>query len=168
MHSPKATPMPSPALTQSSSARDWWIVLSALGLGLLLTFAFRGKPPYRPGVVRELSITVVPEDRHRLKCLEEHQVGGLSCEERSATRLAPYVTTNRELVLLSGVFSHTAVQEEERRRRGRHGSARRFTINCQVELIDYTQTHRAQFGPRARIENVSAWIARTRDCTPVN
>lgn len=133
----------------------------------MLVFGSRGQPPLHPGVVRDYTVTVVPEDQHRLRCFEEQRTQNFSCEERSSARLAPYVTTERDLVLLAGLFSHEEVRDEVRLRRRKTGEARRFRVRCNAKLLRYTRSHRVQFGPQARIQPVSAWIAETLSCAPV-
>lgn len=131
------------------SARDtwnpWWVVLATLGVaGAVLAFG-RG----RPGPMREamaFSITVVPADSVNLDCSSNEQYGSIHCGFDAQGRpqpgpnpLRPYVTVNRELLLLSGVFEEPRVNQWLQQAR-RMGSEVRVTLNCHGSLLGKVST----------------------------
>jgi hypothetical protein len=143
-------------------ARDnwnpWWVTLAILGLACAVLAFGRGQP----GAMREsmsFSITVIPADAVNLDCSSDARFGSIHCgfdaqgkPQPGPNPLRPYVTVNRELLLLSGVFEDPRVASWLQQAR-RTGSDARVTLKCtgsllgQFERIPVRWQFGAAFGP---------------------
>ena len=127
------------------SWNPWWVALAALVVSSLLLLFGRG----RSSSLHEsmsFSITVVPADALNLDCSSNEHFGSIHCafdasgkSQAGPNPLKPYVTVNRELLLLSGVFEDPRVSVWLQQ--SRHtGSDNRITLNCQASLIGKVST----------------------------
>jgi hypothetical protein len=159
--------------------------LSIVGIGLLIASALwvtrgavRPRPPLAPGLEIEAPITLVAADRDDLACALPRDVQGLSCafslpdqvlpvQDRTKL-LAPYVTTDRELFLIAGLFEVAAIRDRAladlARTRDRNAQPR-FTAHCKLELVEKVTEIRTRWAPRAEWGPADeAWVARARSC----
>ncbi len=159
------------------SAREqwnpWWVAVAILtSAGLVLAFG-RG----RPGPIHEamsFSITVVPADSVNLDCSSNEQFGAIHCAFDAKGRpqpgpnpLRPYVTVNRELLLLSGVFEEPRVGAWLQQAR-RVGSEARVTLNCRGSLLGKLSTIAVRWQAGAGWGNErDVPVAKVRDCQVV-
>lgn len=88
-----------------------------------------------------ISITVIPPDAVNLDCASGVRFEDTQCAFDSGAKpqpvakpLRPYVTTGRELLLLSGVFEEPNVGAWLQRAR-QTGSDARVTLNCDVTML---------------------------------
>jgi hypothetical protein len=136
------------AMKESSKAAGWqddngWspAVAGVIVSLLLFVLAPRGEAPSDAEL--SLELTVVPNDRTTLSCDSAAPIGGLQCTHAGGSPVAsdrplrPYVTTGRELVLLSGVFEAPAVSNWVEASQ-RSGHKDRKTLRCRV--IPLTQS----------------------------
>lgn len=80
-----------------------------------------------------------------------------------ALRLAPYVTTTRELILLSGVFAFDEVTGEATARQ--KAASQRFSIECRVTLVERQQGLPIRFDRRsAFFASEPSWVAHADSC----
>jgi hypothetical protein len=150
---------------------EWALVLTAFALSIPLWLA-KNRSVGRGDVVEE-PITLVPEDRDRLACLRERSVGRYSCEFRTrdqgramnsskADVLAPYLTTERALYLVPGLFEQPAVATYV----SRHVEGARFTARCKLRLVEMVNDYEIRFrsdSPWGRGQ--PAWVAEPVSCT---
>jgi hypothetical protein len=95
--------------------RQWLVAFGAILVGALLFNFGRGSIP-RQGQSTSYAITIVPSDARSLACASDTVIGGQRCGFDGKSRpfggerpLRPFVTTGRELLLLSGVFESSSV-----------------------------------------------------------
>jgi hypothetical protein len=159
--------------------------LGMVGLALLVAAALwstRGKiarrPPLAPGVEIEAPITLVASDRDDLACSIEREVNGLHCAfaapERSRSSgdrrllVAPYLTLDRELYLIAGLFEQPAVRARAERDRAlttNRDAQPRFTAHCRLELVELVRDVRTRWSPSGPWSPPSeAWVARPSNC----
>jgi hypothetical protein len=113
--------------------RERLIAAAALAAGLLLVTVGRGAPS-QPGPVR-FDVTVVPIDFDNLDCKSSAEFGGQRCAFDAtgmpvdvARPLRPFVSTNGELLVMSGAFEAPDVADWlERTPRY---DPRRVTLRC--------------------------------------
>jgi hypothetical protein len=93
-----------------------------------------------------ISITVIPPDAVNLDCSSGVRFGDTQCAfdaagkpQQVAKPLRPYVTTSRELLLLSGVFEEPNVSTWLQRARQTRSDAR-VTLNCDVTTLGRLRT----------------------------
>jgi hypothetical protein len=149
---------------------EWLTALTAIVVSAALLAWGRGHAA-SVGAHFPISITVIPADAVNLDCSSDTHFGEVRCNfdarERSqpvAHPLRPYVSTGRELWLLSGVFEQPTVHDWLTQAR-RTGSNARVTIDCQAHLLGQLRTVpvRWQLGAAFASEsNVPA--ARVSDC----
>lgn len=158
---------------------EWLLVLGGLAAMALLLVVSRGRPP-EAGSTLMADITLVTVDRHRLSCALSRPVGPYRCgfatpekgaqpvDVPEARRLAPYVTTDRILYLVPGLFQQPALlahYEAERANRTPHHKPKRFIARCEVRLlerIDRFYTRWARNGKWAT--SGPAWVVEPLDC----
>lgn len=138
---------------------EWTIVLGALGMATL-AFSIRGSASQK-GDTRTVQFTIVPSDRWNLGCTG-FEDGRFRCWsagadpkgfDTSPNRLAPFVTTSGELVVMSGVFSHASVLKEVMRRRHLVASEQRFVVTCSARVLS------AHARPGVRFSRTAAFHA---------
>lgn len=119
---------------------EWGIAFGAVLCGLLL-FVFGRGSLAGPGHLTTYVITVVPRDATNLDCASDQSFGSLRCgyDERAHSitterRLRPYVTTGRELLLLSGVFESTGVASWLAQATAK-GDDSRVTLECRAKIL---------------------------------
>jgi hypothetical protein len=121
--------------------------------------------------VVEEPITLVPEDRGKLACKREHPVGQYGCEYRGAGRrgaglrpedtIAPYMTTERVLYLVAGLFEQPAVSSYV----SRHVEGTRFTARCKLRLVERIDDYELRFrNDTPWGKGPPAWIAAPVSC----
>ncbi len=155
--------------------RDW-LLLALCGTLSTAAFFSTGRIP-GVGDQVEIAFTVIPKDQQALGCASEESIAGVRCAykrpERDASavnvkedeRLAPYVTTDKNLVLLAGVFAHAEVRAEAKKRRKNPRSDRRFVLSCEVELLHRVASVPIRFSKGADFQNSEeAWVAKTLSC----
>jgi len=149
----------------------WWVVMAALALaGALLAFG-RGRPrAMRDSMV--FAITVIPADASNLDCSSDQRFGDVHCAYDARGRplvgekpLRPYVTTGRELILLSGVFEEPRVNSWLQAAR-RMGSNERVTLDCKSTVLGKVQSIavRWQYGAAWGQEH-NVPVAKVQGCT---
>jgi hypothetical protein len=131
----------------------------------------------RPGDVVTAPISLVTADRDELECAYPRTIEGYRCAfvapDEAATpppepraKLAPYVTSDRMVLLVPGLFLHPAlaarVAAEPPEDRVR-STLRRFEARCQVRLLERVTDARLRFGPQFGAPE-PAWIAEPIDC----
>lgn len=124
----------------AETRRDWMIAASVIIGAAGLLIGGRGQAS-SPGSQMPLSITVVPADATNLDCSSDAHFGAVRCNFDASGRqepvdqpLRPYVTTGRELYLLSGVFEQPEVSQWLQRARAT-GSSARVTIDCDATML---------------------------------
>lgn len=149
---------------------EWALVLAALALSVPL---WRMKSrALGPGDVVEEPITLVPEDQRKLACMRNRPVGRYSCAYRTRVQrsdtsnaehvIAPYMTTERALYLVPGLFEQPEVTAFV----SRHVEGTRFTATCKLRLVEVVRDYELRFrddtpwGP-----GQPAWVAEPVSCT---
>jgi hypothetical protein len=167
-----------PAESRSSSrAAEWAIVALGLlaALGLL---NWRGNVG-RPSTTVSAAITLITSDRDNLSCAMDRAVGPYRCAfvtpDRAwpepvapSQRLAPYVTVDRKLLLVPGLFEQPALaaryaaEPPEGVPRER---LHRFSLRCELRLVERVDRFETRWsrnwpwGPQR-----GAWVAEPVDC----
>ncbi len=141
------------------------MLVGAVVLGAAIWTGTRGTPPYRPGAVVDMSITLVAADERDLACALPDPIGAAHCAysepdkpwreaahhaESSESLLAPYQTTEGGAVILGDVFS----QPDVARRAARDGALarpaqKRFVADCTVRLVERRPSVAVRFGKNA-------------------
>ena len=166
------------AKQKKRASLEW--VLVTLSLVLCVTLFMARGSMATAGDLRTVTITVIPSDVRALTCASSIVVEGLQCEAPKIEhplphtrppekkRLAPYVTVEGELIVLSGVFGYESVQKETQRRRQLPKKKRRFSVRCEIKLLQHLTSLPVRFGLKAQyMTSGPLWIARTRSCSPV-
>jgi len=133
------------AMSIHDNLNPWWVAGTAVILaGALLAFG-RGRPAATAESM-SISITVIPPDAVNLDCSSGVRFGDTQCAfdaagkpQQVAKPLRPYVTTSRELLLLSGVFEEPNVSTWLQRARQTRSDAR-VTLNCDVTTLGRLRT----------------------------
>lgn len=120
--------------------RRWQVAAGTLLVATLIFFFGRGTIP-KSGESTSYAITVVPLDALALACSSNLAMSGKRCGFDEQTRptgvqkpLRPFVTTGRELLLLSGVFESSSVADWLAAAK-RSGSDARVTLNCYARIL---------------------------------
>ncbi len=149
----------------------WWVAGTAVLLASLLLSFGRGRPS---ASAESISITVVPPDAVNLDCSSGVRFDDTQCAFDSAGKpqavakpLRPYVSTSRELLLLSGVFEDPDVSAWLQRAR-QTGSDARVTLNCNLANLGRLRTVVVRF------QRSAAWgqekdvpVAKVKKCQVV-
>ena len=159
--------------------KEWTVVFGALALGGLILAFGRGHT-YSRGEHVPVKLTLITADRGDLDCALDGAIEGLSCAFRGdATAvsppplpqqlLAPYMTPDRRLLLVPGLFEQPALQARYDREkpvgRPKH-RLKRFIATCQVELVAKVPKLRVRFGKRSKWGDAAdAWVAKPESCT---
>jgi len=128
-----------------------WALLGAAAVVAVVLWGARGEVLINEkGSLVEAPFTLVTADRDDIACALGTAVEGYRCEHRAPDKpfprppsekhkLVPYMTTERVMYLVPGLFTQPAVaaryRQEPPKSRGRH-SLRRFTARCQVRLVE--------------------------------
>ena len=157
---------------------QWGLVALAVPVAAILWHA-RGEVSPSDSIVRR--ITLVTLDRDTLTCALNRDVEGYRCRYHHpgrrwrrdrhpppAAQLAPYVTTDRMLLLVPGLFT---LPELERRYhaeppRGKlRETLRRFEAECRLQMVEKLDSVHVRFGRRAKwaIEK-DVWVAVPLSC----
>ncbi|MCC6215008.1 MAG: hypothetical protein IT376_09075 [Polyangiaceae bacterium] len=153
----------------SVPGREW----ALLGAGLILAgagFLYRGSPR-AGGTLVWADLTLVPDDANRLACASAHDFSGFRCAHgpdgarvpELARPLVPAVTTGRELYFVAGLFQDPDLARHLASARARPNE--RFTVRCQLRLIERTRELRVRFHldtPFAPAE--PGWVADAVSC----
>jgi hypothetical protein len=133
------------ACPQREPQSTWLVASGAIALSFALLTLGRGHAA-SAGTSMPISITVVPADAVNLDCSSDTAFGDAGCNfdaqgrpQKVENPLRPYVTTGRELWLLSGVFEAPAVRQWLAQAQ-RIGSSARVTIDCQGTLLGTLST----------------------------
>jgi len=158
---------------------EWLVVLGALVLGAGLLFLTRGGPQGGGDGV-SLRITLITSDRHDLACALDDAVAGLRCAYRSDGTavepvpaadqlLAPYMTPDRRLLLVPGLFEQPAItaRYDQEKPIGRpRQRLKRFVATCQMQLLTKVPQAKVRFGKRGNWDQVAdTWIAKPTNCS---
>jgi hypothetical protein len=158
-----------------------WMV----GVGLLVAAALwrtRGAIQIRPqlteGLAIDVPITLVAADRDDLACALPQEVAGMHCgfsgpdqpwpTTDRAQLLAPYMTLDRELFVVAGLFEQPAIRDRAQADlalpRPRDAQPR-FTAHCTLELVEQVQGLQLRWRAQDRFGAPTAvWVARARNC----
>jgi hypothetical protein len=155
-------------------AQKEWILAAATGLLSVVLFTARGRPAAR-GEVIDGPITIVPADANRLECALSRAVGRYRCayrekdarwvpEPESMMRMAPYLTQDRTLYLVPGLFDVTSVRLFASRR----GPNDRFVARCKLRLVERVTDFAIRFQPDGPWEprKDPVWLAEPVSCDP--
>jgi hypothetical protein len=152
---------------------EWALVLTAFALSVPLWLA--KNRAVGAGDVVEEPITLVPEDQGRLACMRDRPVGRYSCEYGKADRrpegsarkadiIAPYMTTERALYLVPGLFEQPAIATFV----SRHVEGARFTARCKLRLVEMVDDYELRFRNNAPWgRGQPAWLAEPVSCVTV-
>lgn len=158
--------------------RDWLVVLVAFALAWPL-WSWRGRVN-QVGLVVDAPITLITSDRENLSCALDAVVGRYRCRFRDAggpwpdpwppgDLLAPYVTTDRHMFLVPGLFEQPAIlarYAQESPKDVPPERLRRFVARCKLRLVERIERFQARwsehsnFGPQN-----GAWVAEPISCT---
>jgi hypothetical protein len=154
-----------------ANGKTAWLTALALivASGALLVWG-RGHAA-QAGAHFPLSITVIPADAVNLDCSTDAHFGDVRCNfdaqgraQPAALPLRPYVTTGRELWLLSGVFEQPVVHDWLTQAR-RAGSNARVTVDCRAQLLGELKTVPVRWQTGAAFASESnVPVARVSDC----
>ena len=119
-----------------------WALIAVTALLAVPLFAARGGTP-NLGKATEITITATPEDKGLLECSLARVIGGHRCAYRTAQSqwdqqpaprdlIQPFVATDGDVYLMSGLFEDPAVKP----RLGRRWHTVRFVARCQVRMLD--------------------------------
>jgi hypothetical protein len=143
---------------------QWGLVLAAAAVALSVWYVQTARPD--PASERRLRITLVGQDRDTLACALNRAIEGYRCEFRAPQqrwpaaqapaleeRLAPYVTTRRNLLLAAGLFAQPEVKERyqqyvERQQSG--SQPKRFEAECRLRLLQVLDQVLVRFAARGR------------------
>jgi len=151
------------------SAAQSWLLLGGLLLGLVL-WSIRGisgdgqSVVMKPGMVVDAPFTLLTVDGDNLVCAMKEGIKGNACLYSSPGRpnvpvppadktLAPYLTTQRELFLVAGLFAQPAVAaryQQEPPQGKAISSLKRFTAECKIKLLGEVE-------PRLRWAPEGSW-----------
>ena len=156
--------------TQRESWFAWTQVAAGIVLSLgLLLFARSGT--HSAGDTLKLTVTVVPQDAQGLACDRPQPLGGQRCAFADGNKLPsvehplqPFVTVDRRLVLLSGLFETRSVAEWlERSRKKRRQD--RVRVTCSLTALPAPGEVGIRFGVAARFDRETPLVAgRVLDC----
>jgi hypothetical protein len=158
--------------------REWLVVVVAVAVAWPL-WNWRGRVN-QVGLVVEAPITLVTSDRENLSCALDDVVGRLRCRFRAPGRpwpddlppselLAPYVTLDRHMYLVPGLFEQPAIAARytlESPKDVPPERLRRFVARCKLRLVERVERFQARwsehsnFGPQN-----GAWVAEPISCT---
>lgn len=153
------------------------MVAAAVALGAVL-FSLRGSG-YQVGDVVDAPLTLTPQDRYNLSCALARPVAGFGCAfpataeakprplERAAV-LAPYVTTDRRLFLVPGLFERPELVQylESLKRKPRKLRDQRFTARCKLRLLERAGDVSVRFGKRQSWgKPTDVWVAQAESCS---
>lgn len=171
-------------MTTAREQRLAWMILAGGMLAAVLIGAWgRGRAP-EPGSRRTVRFTLVAPDRTSLSCALATPVGDYRCsfdepptgrgragegdgvpEER---RLAPYLTTERTLYLVPGLFTLPELAkryEAEHTARSARRKPKRFTAECEVILKARVERFSTRWRPRGPWEpSGPAWVVEPTSC----
>lgn len=158
------------AIDPRQDRTQWGIAIGAILLGLLLFVYGRGTFA-GPGQPVTYVITVVPKDAVNLDCASSQAFAGRRCGYDDAAqsvsgerRLRPYVTTGRELLLLSGVFESKGAAAWLADAHAK-GDATRVTLECQAKVLGTAQRVSVRWAQDSAFQPESdVTVAEVGDC----
>jgi hypothetical protein len=144
-----------------------WLLVGLAVLASVLLIGVRGSGP-RPGDRVRERISLVPQDRARLACSLVEDFQELACAyageppdpvPRSESTLQPFVTVDRKLYLLAGLFHQPSLQTQDL-------PAERFTVSCDLRLVGKAPPPiRIRWKPRGAWQAEGAtWVAVPERC----
>ena len=154
-----------------------WVVVAAILIGVVVYM--RMKPPARAPAAGNgtADITLVTADRKDLDCMAPKDVSGFQCgysdehTERKvdeAHQLRPFLTLDRELYLIPGLFLEPAIEKrfnEEPPNKPRD-QLKRFTAKCKIEVVGEMPNVSLRWSPSATWEPpITARVATISNCT---
>jgi hypothetical protein len=149
-----------------------WTLVGVTALAAVVAFNFQRGRAVATGDVADAAITVVPADEGRLACATSQAVGPYRCEYDAAgsaappvepkNRVAPYLTLDRTLYLVPGLFEVPSVRAFA----ARHGPNDRFVARCKVRLVEPVTEFKIRFQPEAPWEAKGGpnWLAEPVSC----
>lgn len=133
-----------------------------------------------PGTIIEAPVTLITADRDALECAYGHAVGKYRCAYSApdihwqdapapADTLTQYLTTDRRLILIAGLFQQPALAARYAKEPPTSVNTRRlkrFTARCQVRLLEKVHAFNTRWSKDGDWENnQDAWVAEPVDCT---
>jgi hypothetical protein len=153
---------------------EWALVLAAFALAVPL-WRLKSHSLGRGDVVEE-PITLVPEDNGKLACKRDRPVGRYVCAYGTMDHrrdvggdaghvIAPYMTTERALYLIPGLFEQPEVAAFVSRR----VEGTRFTARCKLRLVEVVSDYELRFRDDTPWgKGQPAWVAEPLSCTVAN
>jgi hypothetical protein len=153
------------------SRRQEWTIVAIAAVASAALFAVRGHAAGAGDVV-DAPLTLIPSDRDQLACAIDHPVGAFRCAflasgapaEPAVAKeglLAPYMTTERVMYLIPGLFEQPAFSNYF----SLHHGDGRFTMDCKLRLVSFEANYRVRFRPSDDWGNgAAAWVAAPVSC----
>lgn len=153
---------------------EWALLGVAVVAGGILWWQRGGD--FHEGQRIEAPITLVAKDRSGLSCALERAVGPYRCEFAApgsptapapapSERLVPYMTSDQILYLVPGLFEVPSVNA---RHADRARSSRRFTAECELELVERVDAVGTRWGRDGEWgASRDTWVARPLACAIV-
>jgi hypothetical protein len=145
---------------RSFRLRNWLFLAGAVALVAVLFLNTESGPQAEPGDVVDANITLITADRKDLDCAATEGLKGYRCgfsdEKTPRTvdekhRLRSYLTLDRELYLIPGLFLEPAIEgryKTEPPDKPRN-QLRRFTAKCKVKIVGELDDVRLRWSPGA-------------------
>ena len=143
---------------RSFRLRNWLFLAGAVALVGALFWNTESATETEPGDVVDANITLVTADREDLDCMAAKGVKGYQCgfssEKKPRTvdekhKLRPYLTLDRELYLVPGLFLEPAIEgryKTEPPNKPRN-QLKRFTAKCKVKIVGKLSGVRLRWSP---------------------
>jgi hypothetical protein len=159
-------------MKRNSGIGDWWISgLTAIASGTLVWLGHA--PPAAAGSPVVLSITLVRTDERDLACASASTFESAQCEYdadrrplATAHRARPFTTTDREIVLLSGVFEDPRVAAWLTQA-ARGNDDTRVTFDCRAVLVGRAGSVGVRWSADTMFDTIHDIVAgRVQSCWP--
>jgi hypothetical protein len=156
--------------TPAQKSAKLWPVGAALGLGVVVLMLVRNTtiatdgdsdapaPVASVGASFEGDITLVTADRNDLDCAAKAGVGDYQCafsdEHTSRTvdernKLRPFMTTDRRLFLIPGLFFEPAIDARYKTEPPNkpRSQLKRFSAKCEIKVVGMAEDAKARWAP---------------------
>lgn len=121
-------------------------------------------------------LTLVAADRDELDCAAEKGVGNYLCgfadenkprQIDEAKKLRPYMTIDRHLYLIPGLFTEKAVQQRHSAEQQKaRADQKRFTAKCKIKVMGEVDNVKLRWNPTGSWEPPKKFpVATVSDCT---
>lgn len=173
-----SAPVPRGPEAEPKNRRIEWSLVVVAALAAVPLWLWRGGGG--PGTVIEVPLTLVTADKHALTCALNRPVGRYRCAFSApdaawptppspADTLTQYLTTERRLLLIPGLFEQPALRaryESERPQGRRLSELHRFTATCRVRLLEKVQWVHTRWAKRGKWDrSEGAWVVEPLGCT---